>query len=108
MKMIKLILKPQQMVERLNNAFDLIYQTAKRDDVLGFLHCLWKVRYQFDKWVVKWVEKAEESSAVLRVSTVNYSKTQNRLNRTPSEITSLSQLQSVRLLYWGREAHSIG
>lgn len=80
----------------------------KSDDVLGFLHCLWKVRYQFDKWVVKWVEKAEESSAVLRMSTVNYSKTQNRLNRTPSEITSLSQRCKVFVTLLGREAHSIG
>ncbi|MQC31160.1 DUF262 domain-containing protein [Vibrio parahaemolyticus] len=100
----KVDIKSRVNGERLNNAFEKFIQTAKEDDVLGFLHCLWKVRYQFDKWVVKWVEKAEESTAVLRMSTVNYSKTQNRLNRVPSEITALSQLQSVRYFTGERSA----
>jgi hypothetical protein len=52
------------------------------------------VRYQFDKWVVKWVKKPEESTESLRLSTVRFNK--NRLNRNADEISALSQLQSVR------------
>lgn len=90
--------------ERLNNAFESFVKTASEEEVKAFLHCLWSVRYQFDKWVVKWVEKAEESAPVLRFSNVNFSSTQNRLNRAPSEITSLSQLQSVRYFTGERSA----
>ncbi|WP_072054500.1 DUF262 domain-containing protein [Aliivibrio fischeri] len=90
--------------ERLNQAFEKFVINASESEVIKFLDCLWKVRYQFDKWVVKWVEKAEESTAVLRLSNVNFSKTQSRLNRVPTEITELSQLQSVRYFTGERSA----
>ncbi len=90
--------------ERLNQAFEKFIINASEAEVIKFLDCLWQVRYQFDKWVVKWVEKAEESTAVLRLSNVNFSKTQSRLNRVPTEITELSQLQSVRYFTGERSA----
>ncbi|URQ87243.1 DUF262 domain-containing protein [Pseudoalteromonas sp. SCSIO 43088] len=90
--------------ERLNQAFEKFVLKASELEVIKFLDCLWQVRYQFDKWVVKWVEKAEESTAVLRLSNVNFSKTQSRLNRVPTEITELSQLQSVRYFTGERSA----
>lgn len=90
--------------ERLNQAFEKFVINASGTEVIQFLDCLWQVRYQFDKWVVKWVEKAEESTAVLRLSNVNFSKTQSRLNRVPTEITELSQLQSVRYFTGERSA----
>jgi len=80
--------------EKLNIAFDVFINKADESSVIDFLHCLWAVRYQFDKWVVKWVEKPEESSAVLRLSKVNFSN--KRLNRTTVKIHPISQLQSVR------------
>ncbi|KTF19551.1 DUF262 domain-containing protein [Pseudoalteromonas sp. 10-33] len=90
--------------ERLNQAFESFVINASESEVIKFLDCLWQVRYQFDKWVVKWVEKGEESTAVLRLSNVNFSKTQSRLNRVPTEITELSQLQSVRYFTGERSA----
>jgi len=90
--------------ERLNQAFEKFVINASESEVIKFLDCLWQVRYQFDKWVVKWVVKAEESTAVLRLSNVNFSKTQSRLNRVPTEITELSQLQSVRYFTGERSA----
>lgn len=90
--------------ERLNQVFEKFIINASEAEVIKFLDCLWQVRYQFDKWVVKWVEKAEESTAVLRLSNVNFSKTQSRLNRVPTEITELSQLQSVRYFTGERSA----
>jgi uncharacterized protein with ParB-like and HNH nuclease domain len=90
--------------ERLNQAFDGFIDTASESQVKSFLHCLWSVRYQFDKRVVKWVTKAEESTPILRLSSVNFSKTQNRLNRNSLEITTLSQLQSVRYFTGERSA----
>jgi len=82
--------------EKLNTVFDAFIKNSDEQEVKDFLHCLWSVRYQFDKWVVKWVEKTEESSAVLRLSTVRFNKSQGRLNRSPDEISAISQLQSVR------------
>ncbi|PML45559.1 hypothetical protein BCT76_17585 [Vibrio tasmaniensis] len=86
--------------ERLNQVFEKFVINASESEVIKFLDCLWKVRYQFDKWV----EKAEESTAVLRLSNVNFSKPQSRLNRVPTEITELSQLQSVRYFTGERSA----
>jgi uncharacterized protein with ParB-like and HNH nuclease domain len=80
--------------EKLNTAFDAFIKNADEEAVKDFLHCLWAVRYQFDKWVVKWVKKPEESTESLRLSTVRFNK--NRLNRNADEISALSQLQSVR------------
>lgn len=88
--------------ERLNQAFEKFVINASEPEVFKFLDCLWQVRYQFDKWVVKWVEKAEESTAVLRRCRVNLSD--GRLNRVPQTITALSQLQSVRYFTGERSA----
>ncbi|MDC2889487.1 HNH endonuclease family protein [Psychrosphaera algicola] len=44
------------------------------------------------------------ATAVLRLSNVNFSKTQSRLNRVTTEITELSQLQSVRYFTGERSA----
>ncbi|WP_077285937.1 DUF262 domain-containing protein [Cognaticolwellia aestuarii] len=88
--------------ERLNQAFEKFVIDASESEVIKFLDCLWQVRYQFDKWVVKWVEKAEESTPVLRRCRVNLSD--GRLNRVPQTITALSQLQSVRYFTGERSA----
>lgn len=88
--------------ERLNQAFEKFVIDASEAEAIKFLDCLWQVRYQFDKWVVKWVEKAEESTAVLRRCRVNLSD--GRLNRVPQTITALSQLQSVRYFTGERSA----
>lgn len=82
--------------EKLNMAFDAFIENADEASVIAFLHCLWAVRYQFDKWVVKWVTKPEEKIAALRLSTVRFDKSKARLNRNTDEISALSQLQSVR------------
>lgn len=90
--------------ERLNQAFVGFIDKAKESEVKDYLHCLWAVRYQFDKWVVKWVEKAEESAPALRLSSISFAEGEKRLNRSPLGITALSQLQSVRYFTGERSA----
>jgi uncharacterized protein with ParB-like and HNH nuclease domain len=88
--------------ERLNQAFEGFIDTANESQVKSFLHCLWSVRYQFDKWVVKWVQKAEESAPVLRLYSVSFSE--NKLNRISQKVSALRQLQSVRYFTGERSA----
>ncbi len=88
--------------ERLNDAFESFVSTASEQEVKDFLHCLWSVRYQFDKWVVKWVEKGEESIPALRLSSVYTSE--KRLNRTAKKTSDISQLQSIRYFTGERSA----
>jgi uncharacterized protein with ParB-like and HNH nuclease domain len=83
---------------RLNDCFDRFVDKAEERDVVAFIECLWQVRYQFDRWVVKWVERAEDDEEQLRLSSVSRSKSRGiyRLNRSMQEASNLTQLQSVR------------
>ena len=91
---------------QLNECFSAFVDKAKEKDVIGFIECLWEVRYQFDRWVVKWVERAEVDNEHLRLSSVSVSKSSNdcRLTRSPLESSNLSQLQSVRYFTGERSA----
>lgn len=84
---------------RLNECFAEFVEDAKERDAIAFIECLWQVRYQFDRWVVKWVERAEDDKEQLRLSSVSRSPSSGnyRLNRSTLEAASnLSQLQCVR------------
>lgn len=59
-----------------------------------FFECLWKVRYAFDKHVVKWVEKPGDKERVLAL--MNLSKdSKHQLSYSIKEKNDLSMLQSV-------------
>lgn len=92
--------------KRLAESFAQFIETAEEPDAKGFIECLWQVRYQFDRWVIKWVELAGEDTEHLRLSTVSRSRSGNRyqFSRTPLKSSNLSQLQSVRLFTGDRSA----
>lgn len=91
---------------QLSKSFLAFAHEASEDEVIDFIECLWKVRYQFDQWVVKWVRESEEEEEHLRLSAVSWGREAGgyRLKRTLNETSNLSQLQSVRYFSGERSA----
>ena len=72
------------------------------DEVKEFIKLLWDVRYQFDKWVVKWVFDEEEKYHSIRSFNINSNKGKKYLQRsTEGSQPSLTLLQSM--LYHSQE-----
>ncbi|MFC4861216.1 DUF262 domain-containing protein [Pseudomonas sp. MAHUQ-62] len=91
---------------RLNACFQSFVDTASAAQAKGFIECLWQVRYQFDRWVVKWVRLAEEDERLLRLASVN-NRTNGKLGYSRDfypEATELGQLQCVRYFTGERSA----
>ncbi|WP_338474836.1 DUF262 domain-containing HNH endonuclease family protein [Pseudomonas khavaziana] len=90
----------------LNECFSGFIETATAAQAKEFMECLWNVRFQFDRWVVKWVRLGEEDERTLRLSTINNRSKGNGPDwRTVTQDTSdLSQLQSMRYLTGERSA----
>lgn len=96
---------------RLNEArfaecFKEFIDTANGTQACNFIECLWKVRYQFDKWVVKWTGSDEDKEQHLRLTSVylTVSKGVKRLARSQRDTSDLSQLQAVRYFTGERSA----
>lgn len=83
---------------RLNEYFKEFVETAGPKEAKDFIECLWQVRYQFDRWVVKWLPEPEGDTWHLRLTNVHRSQSDGvyRLSRAHQESNDLSQLQSVR------------
>jgi len=92
--------EPRFHSDQLINTFKPLTEDAEEQDIKDFIECLWQVRYAFDAWVVKWVEKADEDEEQLIICNVSGpSKSQNSyyFNRTtPVGHSNLSLLQMVR------------
>lgn len=90
----------------LNECFSGFVETATAAQAKAFMECLWKVRFQFDRWVVKWVRLGEEDERTLRLCTINNRSKGNGPDwRTVTQDTcDLSQLQSMRYLTGERSA----
>ena len=90
----------------LNECFSGFVETATAAQAKELMECLWNVRFQFDRWVVKWVRLGEEDERTLRLSTINNRSKGNGPDwRTVTQDTSdLSQLQSMRYLTGERSA----
>jgi len=75
--------------------------------VKAFIELLWKVRYQFDTWVVKWVEHDDSEDPQLRLTKTSpsVSKGKTYINRSARDLSNLVQLQSVRNFTGDRSAH---
>ncbi|MBJ6610012.1 MAG: DUF262 domain-containing protein [Candidatus Thiothrix moscowensis] len=67
---------------------------AEEKEVKFFIEVLWKVRYQFDYWIVKWVERDDGGDEKLLLT--RQSRSESYINRSPKEVNDLVQLQSVR------------
>ncbi|PHN42229.1 MULTISPECIES: DUF262 domain-containing protein [Pseudomonas] len=83
---------------RLNEYFEDFISQAGEKEAKAFIESLWQVRYQFDRWVVKWLPETDSEAWHLRLTNVQFRKTKlgYRLARTSLESDDLSQLQSVR------------
>lgn len=75
--------------------------------VKAFIELLWQVRYQFDTWVVKWVEHDDSEDPQLRLTNINRSSSSGKyyINRSARELGNLVQLQAVRNFSGDRSAH---
>ncbi len=78
--------------------FSRFTRNASPSNIKRFIRYLWRVRFQFDRWVVKWVELPDDDREYLRLSYVSRSESGDNyyLNRTVRETSNCSQLQSVR------------
>jgi len=85
--------------------FDVLLQ-KKEDDIKKFIELLWEVRFQFDTWVVKWVEHDDREDPQLRLTSISRSISNNNsyINRTAKELSELVQLQAVRNFTGDRSA----
>ncbi|MGB1093058.1 MAG: hypothetical protein ACPGYX_13115, partial [Oceanobacter sp.] len=75
--------------------------------IKAFILLLWQVRYQFDTWVVKWVEHDDREDPQLRLTNFSGSQSSGKyyINRTAKELSELVQLQAVRNFTGERSAH---
>jgi hypothetical protein len=92
---------------QLSRCFDALVRHGDADAAVGFIHCLWRVRYQFDRWVAKWLANGEDGAEHLDLGAVSLGTSDGgkRLNRSYSGATSdLVQLQAVRLFTGERSA----
>jgi len=72
-----------------------IFETLTKKDeqsIKEFFKCLWKVRWDFDKYVVKWISTDEREVELLLTS---ISKQDNYFIRTNNEKSDISMLQNM-------------
>ncbi len=88
---------PRLHADKLLEVFSPLMR-ANEQEIKAFIKLLWQVRYQFDRWVVKWGERDDSDDEQLRLTylTRNQSNGNWYINRTPKELSELVMLQSVR------------
>ncbi|HFQ5443042.1 TPA: DUF262 domain-containing protein [Vibrio vulnificus] len=88
---------PRLHSDRLLEIFEPLIN-GDEQSVKQFIKTLWQVRYQFDRWVVKWVERDDATDAQLGLTYQSRSKSNDTyyINRTQKELTDSVLLQSVR------------
>ncbi|MEZ8046309.1 DUF262 domain-containing protein [Vibrio sp. 10N.237.312.C02] len=90
-------IEPRLYSDRLLEIFEPLIN-GDEQSVKQFIETLWQVRYQFDRWVVKWVERDDATDAQLGLTYQSRSKSNDTyyINRTQRELTDSVLLQSVR------------
>ncbi|WP_052140989.1 DUF262 domain-containing protein [Pseudoalteromonas piratica] len=88
---------PRVHADKLLETFEPLTK-ASEEEVKEFIKTLWQVRYQFDRWVVKWVERDDSDDEQLRLTYLTRSESSGKwyINRTQKELNELVMLQSVR------------
>lgn len=91
---------PRLHSDRLLEVFEPLINGSE-DSVKQFIEILWQVRYQFDRWVIKWVERddtEEDDKTLLGLTYQSRSQSNGTyyINRTQKELTDIVLLQSVR------------
>lgn len=88
---------PRVHADKLLETFEPLTNSTE-EDVKQFIQLLWQVRYQFDRWVVKWVERDDSDEEQLRHTSISRSKSSGKyyINRQQKDLSGLVMLQSVR------------
>jgi uncharacterized protein with ParB-like and HNH nuclease domain len=83
--------------DRLLEIFNPLIESDEQS-IKGFIEMLWQVRYQFDHWVVKWVNRDDSTESHLGLTYQSRSQSSGNyyINRTPKELSGIVLLQSVR------------
>jgi len=78
------------------NLLQIFKLLVEKDEqvIKDFFRCLWKVRFVFDKEVVKWIQQEDDKEEVLLLSTISTTQ-ENYFTRTHKEKSDASMLQSV-------------
>lgn len=99
-------LKPRIKAGNLLACFDVLVNKGE-SEIKAFIELLWQVRYQFDTWVVKWVEHDDREDPHLRLTSISRSQSSGKyyINRTAKELSNLVQLQAVSNFTGDRSAH---
>jgi len=91
-----------------SNLLAIFEPLVKQDELVikKFIKLLWQVRYQFDTWVMKWVEHDDSNEEQLQLTSQSHSKSDKKyyINRSVKELNSLTQLQAVRYFTGERSA----
>ncbi|MFC4280745.1 DUF262 domain-containing protein [Thalassotalea piscium] len=90
-------IEPRLHSDRLLEIFNPLIESDE-ETVKAFIEMLWQVRYQFDAWVVKWVERDDSPEAHLGLTSQSPSQSKGKqyINRSSKETNALALLQSVR------------
>ncbi|ACY51397.1 protein of unknown function [Vibrio antiquarius] len=90
-------IEPRLHSDRLLEIFEPLIN-GDEQSVKLFIETLWQVRYQFDRLVVKWVERDDATDVQLALTRqyLSESKGKRYINREPKNIGELVLLQSVR------------
>lgn len=76
--------------------FKSFVQETNEAGAVAFIELLWHVRYQFDRWVVKWRQDDSDNTAHLCLGIVSWDDRKKRLNRRfPERAPDIVQLQAV-------------
>lgn len=88
---------PRIHADKLLETFEPLTKASELE-VKRFIKTLWQVRYQFDRWIVKWVERDDSDEEQLRLTYLSRSESSGNwyINRTQKELSALVMLQSVR------------
>lgn len=83
--------------DRLLKVFEPLI-SADEQSIKDFIEVLWQVRYQFDRWVVKWVKRDDSTDSHLGLTSQSRSQSKGKyyINRAPKELSAIVLLQSVR------------
>lgn len=79
---------------RLIEVFKELEQRNDKEEIKRFFKLLWKVRYLFDKYIIKWISDTNTKNETLEIA--NFSRNENSYyTRTPYEKAASLMLQSV-------------
>lgn len=81
--------------DRLIKAFKPLIDSSE-ENIKDFFGCLWQVRFQFDCWIVKWLKQSEDNEQHLTLTKMDFSNSNQAIQRTPREASKLTALQAVR------------